>query len=185
MDARGIADRESVPGLLAGLSNWISERCIRDAMGSDIGEIGRSALLVALSDHLGRDLPALFDPRPGEVRKALGKLSGGDRFAALARSFFAETVSRTLDYYLSRELSNHVGEGRRFASDADRVQFDRALRRHAWEASRIVESYAGGWYGKTVWRDGNLDDTALKKFASYSLTKLRRELELRDHGRPD
>lgn len=184
MDARGIADRDSVPGLLVGLSDWISAQCLSKAIGSDMGEIGRSALLVALSDHLGRDLPALFDPQPGELRRALGRLAAGDRFAALARSFFAETVSRTLDYYLSRELSNHVGEGKRFGSDAERVQFDRALRQHAWEASRIVETYAGGWYGKTVWRDENLDDSALRKFASYSLTKLRRELEMRDHGRP-
>jgi hypothetical protein len=33
----------------------------------------------------------------------------------LTREFFGRLTQRSLDYYLSRELSNHIGPGQRFA----------------------------------------------------------------------
>jgi hypothetical protein len=64
-------------------------------------------------------------------------------------------MHRSLNYYLSRELSNHIGTGERFRDDPARSQFDNALDRHCREVSRIVESLASGWYGKNVYqRDG-------------------------------
>ena len=149
---------------------------LRTGARSDIGEIAQSAFLAAMSDELGRSLPSLFDPTPADIRRALGKLSSGDHFASLARSFFAEVVQRTLNYYLSRELSNHVGRGGRFATDAERVAFDRALAQHAHEAARIVEAYAGGWYGKALWQSGGLTTEKARAFTSYAMTKLRQEL---------
>jgi hypothetical protein len=167
MEARGIADLTSVPGLLAGLADWIDSESLRTAARSDIGEIAQSAFLAAMSDELGRSLPSLFDPTPADIRRALGRLSSGDHFASLARGFFAGVVQRTLNYYLSRELSNHVGGGGRFATDAERVAFDRALAQHAHEAARIVEAYAGGWYGKTLWQGGGLTTEKTRAFTSY------------------
>ena len=100
-------------------------------------------------------LPSLFGPTPEEVRREIGRCASGDRFAALAREFFARLTQRSLDYYLSRELANHTGNGQRFADDAARARFDEALWRHCREASRIVEAFAGGWYGRNVYqRDG-------------------------------
>jgi hypothetical protein len=69
----------------------------------------------------------LFGATPEEVQRAIGRLSGGDRFSALAREFFARLTQRSLDYYLSRELSNHIGASGRFRNDVARAQFDDAL----------------------------------------------------------
>jgi hypothetical protein len=182
MAARGINDLASVPSLLAGMADWIDSESLRLGIRTDIGEIAQSAFLGAISEELGRSLPSLFDPSPAEIRHALGQLSSGDRFARLARGFFAGVVQRTLDYYLSRELSNHVGPGGRFATDAERVAFDRAMALHAYEAARIVEAYAGGWYGKALWQGGGLTTEKTRAFAAYAMTKLRRELEQRDHA---
>ncbi|MEM6490205.1 MAG: hypothetical protein AAF677_18385, partial [Pseudomonadota bacterium] len=110
---------------------------------------------------------------PADVRSALGRLASGDRFAGLARQFYARLTGRVLDYYLSRELANHVGPGRRFETDAARRALDAALARHCTEASRIVEAYAGGWYGKTVWQKGALTRAATQKVAAYGLQKIR------------
>ncbi len=62
----------------------------------------------------------------------------------MARDFFARLSYRSLDYYLSRELADHTGTGKRFGDDGDRVAFEIALRQHTFEASKIVESFAGG-----------------------------------------
>jgi hypothetical protein len=121
-------------------------------------------------------VPSLFDPTPQEVRTALGALAQGKNFALLARDFFARLTYRSLDYYLSRELAMHTGEGKRFASDADRVAFQSDLAQHTYEASRIVEEFAAGWYGKTVWQKQQLDQEAINRFTAYAFKKLRDEL---------
>lgn len=180
LEAMGIDAPDSVPALLSGIANRIDDLAYQSGHRSDLGEIAQFALLSALSAEFDRSLPGLFEPQPSEIRQALGRLSGGDRFAGFAREFFAQVVHRTFDYYLSRELSNHVGPDRRFSSDADRRAFDRALEAHARQASRIVEAYAGGWYGKTVWQGGGPTPEKIRNFASYSLTKLRSELARRE-----
>ena len=146
---------------------------------TDLGEMAQLALVESLTGAIEPQLPTLFQAEPSEVRRALGRLSNGDRFASLARDFFARLTQRCLDYFLSRELANHVGAGRRFLSDAERRSFDSALALHCWETSRIIEAYAGGWYGKTVWQTDRLDRVAANRFARYAFKKIRDELARR------
>ena len=73
-------------------------------------------------------------------------------------------------------IANHTGIGKRFSGDADRVEFERALSQHTFEASRIFEEYAGGWYGKTVWKEQNLSQEAINSFTRYAFKKMRSEL---------
>ncbi len=82
-------------------------------------------------------------------------------------------------YYLSRELGNHIGADQRFRDDAERSQFDDALARHCREASRIVEAFAGGWYGKNVYQGGGLTPDAVRRFAPVAFKKIRAELRKR------
>ncbi len=166
----------SVTGLLSGLNSVIDAQASELGRASDAGDIAKAALLETLSVQLNDRLPSLFEPSPAEVRRALAGFSSGQGFAVLARDFFARLTYRSLDYYLSRELANHTGSGKRFASDAERVAFQQALRQHAFEASRIVQEFAGGWYGKTVWKEQSFDQDAINNFTRFAFTKMRREL---------
>ncbi len=173
----GIATSElgSVTGLLAGLDRAVDGRSFDLRSSSDAGELAKAALLESLSVQLHDRLPSLFEPTPQEIRQALASFAVGDAFARLARDFFARLTYRFLDYYLSRELANHTGEDRRFSTDAQRVAFQQALAQHTFEVSRIVEEYAGGWYGKTVWQKQALDRDAIDKFTAYAFKKMRSE----------
>ena len=166
----------SVSALLSGLSDSIDRNVFELGRSSDAGELARSALLESLSVQLRDRLPSLFEPTPSYIRHALASFSSGQNFARLARDFFARLSYKSLDYYLSRELANHTGPGKRFANDADRVEFQRALSQHTFEASRIVEEFAGGWYGKTVWKEQNLNQDSINKFTSFAFKKMRSEL---------
>jgi hypothetical protein len=170
----GAAD--SVPDLLAGLSQSIDLNAFQTGWSSDAGELARSTLLECLSVQLRDRLPSLLDPTAQEIRKTLASFSSGQNFALLARDFFARLTYRSLDYYLSRELANHTGGDRRFGSDADRSEFQRALSQHTFEASRIVEAFAGGWYGKTVWQKQSLSQDEINTFTRYAFKKIRSEL---------
>ncbi len=166
----------SVSKLLSELSNAIDQNAFKLGQSSDLGALAHSALIETLSINLRDGLPTLFEPEPQEIRRALAQFSSGQRFAELARDFFARLTYKSLDYYLSRELANHTGAGARFGSDADRVIFERALFQHTFETSKIVEEFAGGWYGKTVWRDQNLTPETINKFTRYAFDKMRSEL---------
>ena len=146
---------------------------------TDLGEMAQLAAVESLTATVGPTLPSLFGPTPEEVQRAIGRFSGGGRFSALAREFFARLTQRSLDYYLSRELSNHIGHGARFRDDRARSEFDGALDQHCREASRIVEAFAGGWYGKNVYRGDGLTPDSVRKFAPAAFRKIRAELRKR------
>jgi hypothetical protein len=77
---------------------------------------------------------------------------------------------------ISRELSAHIGPDERFADDRERAIFDAALNQHCREASRIIEAFAGGWYGKNVYHGDGLTPEAVKRFAPVAFKKIRAEL---------
>lgn len=167
---------DSVPKLLSEISSTIDRNAFDLGQSSDLGALAHSALLETLSAKLRDGLPSLFVPEPHEIRRVLGQFSSGQRFAELARDFFARLTYKSLDYYLSRELANHTGSDERFLSDAQRVAFEQALFQHVFETSKIVEEFAGGWYGKTVWKEQNLTPETINKFTGFAFKKIRSEL---------
>ena len=152
----GVGDNAltSVAGLISGLEMAIDRHSFEAGASSDAGYLAKTALLETLSAQLRDRLPTLLEPTPQEIRKALGGFASGDRFAALARDFFARLTYRSLDYYLSRELANHVGEDGRFPDDAARTAFQQ----------------------DTVWQKQALDQAAIDRFTQYAFKKMRSEL---------
>jgi hypothetical protein len=174
-----VPDRPSLIDVAAAYSGAV-DRHVRERGGrTDLGEMAQMAAVESLTAAVAPTLPSLFRAEPEDVQRAVGRYASGDRFAALARDFFARLTRRSLDYYLSRELSNHVGAGERFADDAARARFDDALERHCREASRIVEAFAGGWYGKNVYQRDGLTPDDVRKFAPVAFKKVRAELRMR------
>ena len=146
---------------------------------TDFGEMAQQSLTESLTNGIDAQLPKLLDPEPGEVRSALGRMAGGDHFASLAQDFFARLTHRVLDYYLAREMAAHIGSAERFATDAERRDFDASLARHCHEAATIVRDYSGGWYGKNIWRGEGPTPRNIRGYAGYAFTKIRRELRKR------
>lgn len=172
-------DQPSLLDVAAAFSGAV-DRHARELGGrTDLGEMAQMAAVESLTTSVGPTLPTLLGPEPADVQRAIGRFAAGDRFSGLARDFFARLTRRTLDYYLSRELSNHLRPGERFRDDAARARFDDALERHCREASRIVEAFAGGWYGKNVYQGTGLTPGAVRRFAPVAFKKVRTELRKR------
>jgi hypothetical protein len=146
---------------------------------SDLGEMAQHAAAETLTSLAGAELPSLFGPTASDVQQAFAKLGTSDRFSVLARDFFSRLTSRSLGYFLSRELSKHVGPNRRFATIVEHSDFNSALDQHCREASRIIKEFSGGWYGKTLFQDGGISKEAASKFAHVAFKKLRAELRRR------
>ena len=168
----------SILGLVAGFSVAVDRNVANSTQRSDLGELARQAAAESLSSVLGTAMPSFFGSTADEVRSELGRLATKDRFAILARDFFARLTHKTLEYYISRELPNFVGPGNPTASIDRQIEFRAALEKHCREAALIVELFAGGWYSKSIF-SGTLTPAAAQAFTDYALRKLRVELRAR------
>jgi hypothetical protein len=146
---------------------------------TDLGEMAQLAGSETLASLVGRELPSLFRPTATDVRLAFARLGTSDRFSILARDFFSRLTSRSLGYFLSRELSKHVGPNKRFAAVGEHSDFNAALDLHCREASRIIKEFSGGWYGKTLQQEKAISRDKARSFAHVAFKKLRAELRKR------
>ena len=169
---------QSVVGLVAGLSQAVDRHVADRAHRTDFGELARQAAAESITSIVGARVASLFVSSGEDVQNELGRLATKKRFASLARDFFARLTQKTLEYYISRELPNHVGPDKPVASIDRQIEFRAALERHCREAALIVEQFAGGWYSKSNFR-GTLTPASAQSFADYALKKMRDELRAR------
>jgi hypothetical protein len=117
---------------------------------TDLGAMARQSVVETVLSLVGEGVPGLFEPTASDVQRALAAFRRSDRFSLLARDFFSRLCRRSLEYFLSREISNHVGPGKQFASIHSHTEFSAALDLHCRQASRIIDDFAGDWYGKRL-----------------------------------
>ena len=146
---------------------------------TDLGEMAQMAAVETLANTLNQRTVSLFGTTPDDVKRELGKLATEKQFGTFARSFFARFTERYLTYHVDRELPRQVGQDGRFPSHIQRQEFGQALELHCQQASRIVESFAGGWYSKARYQQG-LDEPGTARFVAYALKKMRLELRRGD-----
>jgi hypothetical protein len=169
---------QSFLGLVAGFAKAVERNVAYSANRTDLGMLARQAAAETLSSIVGAGMPTLFESTAGDVQRALSRIATRDRFAGLARDFFARLTQKTLEYYISRELPNHVGPGKPVPSIDRQIEFRAALETHCREASLIVEQFAGGWFSKTNFQ-GKLTPASAQGFADYALKKMCDELRAR------
>ena len=152
----------------------------REGDSDDFGEMATLAAAESLSGVAGRAGESLFGItyKADEARAALRGLSTERQFGVLARDFFGRLARRSLEYFLSRELPNHVGFTKRFTSIDDHNRFEKALDTHCREASLIMEQFAAEWYSKTNYETG-ISEISAGHFAYVAFDKLHRELRIR------
>jgi len=146
---------------------------------SDFGEIASRALARTLVDGVTPELPGLFTPTSNDVQLALRRLSYSKGIAAFSRIYFGNLISAVLSYWLDRTLSLQVGENRRFDNVAARSRFDAALGQYTSECTRIIQEFAGGWYGKTLHEVGGFGRDQALRFGAVALKKISEELRTR------
>lgn len=110
-----------------------------------------------------------------------GAASGGT-FSDLARTFFGKFTERYLNYFLEREASAAIPDLRARELFATRLEghLD-TVARHAFETTKIAQSFAAGWYNKNA-RTARPTDGSLREFLAFSFGKLRAELAREARG---
>jgi len=138
-------------------------------------EFALAALQEAMSETVGVQTGSLFLSGVEDMRDAYRAFSTQRGFAKLARLFFARFLARSLRYFSDQEASNQLGGGGRLHDQSDLRVFNAAVDRYAFEAARIVEDFAGGWYSKRRWL-GDVERT--EGLAAIAMRKIADELAL-------
>jgi hypothetical protein len=150
---------------------------------SDLGEMAQLAAVESLQAVAGNAARTLLGPSHAaeDARIALAGLGTAKQFGVLSRDFLSRLLRRCLDYYLSRELPNHIGANGRFHSLRDHRAFEDALDAHCRETALIVEGFASDWFSKASYEGGITSEKA-GGFVHHAFRKLRSELR---HRGPD
>ena len=171
-------DVSGSPGLLeltGAFADAVDKHLRRTGGRTDLGEMAQMAATEAMT-LLGTPTNGnLFDAEAPRAQVTLAAFTTTKRFSDLATEFFARLTTKYLTYFLSRELSNYVGFGGRFAGIDDQAEFTRALDLHCHQASRIVEVFAGGWFSKGQFQ-GPITMQKASGFVHVAMKKLRAEL---------
>jgi hypothetical protein len=173
-----IAHEPSVLSLVSSFTSAVDDHLRQTRSRTDIGEMAQMAAAETLTSLLRERSKSLFGTTSAEIKDAVREYSTTAGFANLAHDFFSRFTQRFLIYHLSRELPNHVGEGKRFRTPAEHSQFVDRLKAHSRQAAVIVQQFAGGWYSKTNF-EGGITPRKAQGFVHVALKKLQKELKLR------
>lgn len=161
--------------ILGAFTNHIDSHLRRERARTDISEMAQLAAVETLSRECMERSRGLFGPASEDVHQAMKELSKKKNFAVLASNFFSRFTYRYMNYFLSREVSKHVGPNRNFDNIDKHTDFNEALALYCKQSAVIVKSFAGGWYSKTAYETGiTQEDT--DAFTAVALKKLLSEL---------
>ena len=173
-----VSDGPSLMEIVGAVTEAIDAKMPNCKGRTDIGEMAQMSAVETLTEVIGGRVQSLVGTSPEDVQQGFAKLATSKQFSIFAKDFFGRFTNKCLDYFLSKAMAHHVGEGERFRTLAEQGEFTRAMETHCKEASKIIEEFSGGWFSKTRWEtDGQITREDVQAFTSYAMTKLVAELK--------
>jgi len=148
----------------------------------ETNKIVRDAVLQAITTyqrkHTSEQL-SLFGDQSDSVWKNVGS---GAAFCELARSFFAAFTDRQIKYYIERSAASEIDNYAELKSFSARIeQQAEAISHHAFETSKIMQSFAAGWFNKHA-VNSIPSDKKVTDFLRNSFGKMREEFRREADG---
>lgn len=149
----------------------------------EINKIAKDAALQAVinyqQDHQSEQL-TLFSDQPENVWKSA---KDGAAFCELARTFFASFTDRHIKYYVERAAASKISDYAILQSFTETLSTQsQQIANHAFEISKIVQSFAAGWYNKKA-STSLPDENGVRGFLQMSFGKMREEFRREAEGR--
>ena len=176
-----VPDQASLLDITTSFTKTVDSYLQENRARTDISEMAIMSATETISDIVGERTQNLFGTTTDDIQKAFKNLSTNKQFGLLSREFFTRFTQRYLAYFVSRELSNHVGGERRFKNIEEHSEFSKALKLHCHQTTEILERFAGGWYSKANYEGyGSISAQSAVGFIQYAFEKLKNELKARN-----
>lgn len=149
-----------------------------NATSLEINKIAKDALIEALivykQSHETEQLQFIGFEQDNIWEKA----SGGSAFCEMARAFIASFTGRQLRYYLERIAAGKLSDYSQLLSFSDQLtEQTNAITAHTSDVSKIMQSFAAGWYNKYSSRDLP-PDNEVSRFLSMIFKKVSEEFRM-------
>jgi hypothetical protein len=161
-----------------------AQRLITTENGSlEINKIAKDAVMQAVIAYQEKHQSNQIDLFGNEEQNPLRSIGNGSAFCELARSFFAAFTDKHIKYYVERVAAstiNNYGELERFTSSLS--EQSNAIADHAFETSKIMQSFAAGWFNKHA-NTSLPSDKEITDFLRISFGKMREEFRREADGK--
>ncbi len=157
--------------IVCGLQNKIDNDLGRQRSRSDPGEIAQNAFVETMLSTSSAAQSAMFDLGRDAAINQIGGALKGKEFAGFMHAFFTKFTSRYMKYYLSRELSNHVGPGKYFESIDRHREFNETLGTYISQVVRIADEFTPGWFSKANYEQ-NLNRESISRYSYIAFKKI-------------
>ena len=109
-------------------------------------------------------------------------IDSGAAFCELTRSFVAEFTERNLNYYLERVAASEIKDyAKLIAFNQSLWKQSEAITTHSQEISKLVQSFAAGWYNKHTEEDIP-NDEKIVGFLTVAFKKIKEEFRREGAG---
>lgn len=161
--------------LAVALNKWVDT----NAQSREYAELAKRSAAEALASWHQQQSKQLrlFEPQQGSsIPTVWSEASTGGGFSEISRLFFASFTERYLRYFIEREASAVAQsiESRERLAERLHSSID-LVSRHAFETSKIAQSFAAGWFNKNA-RHQTPQNGQLSSFLRIAFGKIREEL---------
>jgi hypothetical protein len=149
----------------------------------EINKIAKDAAMQAVIFYHEKHQDYQLNLFGDERLNPLCSIGNGAAFCELARSFFAIFTDRQIKYYVERAAASTIdnyGELEKFTSALS--AHTSAIADHAFETSKIMQSFAAGWFNKHAVASPPSDEDVIA-FLRTSFGKMREEFRREADGK--
>ena len=161
--------------LLSALARHLTRQRFEFGKINALSEVAEAAFLETVNRTLSTQTPLLFETGIREIESAFKACSTPTGFSEVTLRFFSNFLRRSLRYFLSKEVPNHVGLARRFDSKDKLANFDEAVNRFSVENARILSQYSHDWYSVHTYQN-RIEEKDAKAYLRLALEKLTNEI---------
>jgi hypothetical protein len=169
-----LPDEATLFDVISGFKSKLDSDLTELLIKSDVSELAQNAFSEVLFKYASIEIDSLFETTPEIVQKTIAKFSSGNRLRGLMHEFFTSFISHYLFYYLSRELSNHVGHDLRFENIDSHREFNTAIDLYIRQSVRITDEFVPGWFGKARYEQ-DITPESVSRFAFVAFKKIREQ----------
>ncbi|MBQ3356007.1 MAG: hypothetical protein IJG45_02685 [Oscillospiraceae bacterium] len=161
----------SMYSLLRGVNQYLSS----ESDSLETGKLAKDSLMRAIITYqqVHETNQLSFDSVDSEC--IWNGIDSGAAFCEMARSFVAEFTERNLNYYLERIAASEIRDYSTLISFNHTLkQQSAAIATHSQEISKLMQSFAAGWYNKHS-SEAVPNDKKIIDFLSVTFKKIKEE----------
>jgi hypothetical protein len=160
-----------------------AQKMITTEKGSlEINKIAKDATMRAIITYQENHLSNQLDLFGNEPQNPLRYIGSGAAFCELTRYFFAFFTDHQIKYYVEREAAQAIdnySDLKRFSSALTDQSI--AIANHAFETSKIMQSFAAGWFNNHAATSSPSNDDVMY-FLRKAFGKMREEFRREADG---